>query len=115
MSNPSKIVQTTPQTTTADGQTSTVTTDGAIVQSADPSTRPDAPLGEKLAGDFKGAVSGTLGSLEAAAGAVLGNKQLQEKGLDKMQDEDERLGSKRGVMPVGSGRREHEVDASRGA
>lgn len=90
---------------------SRVTTDGNLVQSDDPSTNPNASLGHKLMGDVKGAVRGTMGSLQAATGAALRNKGLEERGLEKMQTEDERLGAKAGVMPVGSSRREGTRDA----
>ncbi|KAK5072154.1 hypothetical protein LTR51_006639 [Lithohypha guttulata] len=82
-----------------------VITDGSIVQSSDPSTRPDASYTEKLKGNLAGAVKGTVGSLQATTGTVTRNKEMEQKGLDKMQEEDERLGAKRGVMPVGSGQR----------
>jgi len=55
---------------------------------------------------MSGAAKGTMGSLQAATGATLRNEEMQKKGLDKMQEEDERLGAKRGVMPVGTGQRE---------
>lgn len=47
-----------------------------------------------------------MGSLQGATGAMLRNKDMEEKGLEKMQQEDERLAAKKGVMPVGSGQRE---------
>lgn len=84
------------------------------MQSSDPSTNPDASLTHKLTGDVKGAISGTVGSMQAATGAAIRNKGMEEKGLEKMQEEDERLGAKRGVMPVGAERREGTEDAVEG-
>ncbi|KAK6084902.1 Low molecular weight phosphotyrosine protein phosphatase [Seiridium cupressi] len=89
-----------------DGTAANVTTKGTTVQSADPSTHPDATLGQKLKGDFQGAVHTATGSAQAAAGAVTRNEKLQQQGLQKMQEEDQRIGAKHGVMPVGSGLRE---------
>lgn len=86
--------------------TSTVTSDGSIVQSNDPTTAPEASITQKLKGDAAGMAKGTVGSLQAATGATFRNKDMEQKGLNKMQEEDERLGAKRGVMPVGSGQRE---------
>jgi len=108
------ISQSAPVETTPQGSTSRVTSDGSIVRSDDPSTHPDASLGSKLKGDIAGAASGTLGSLQAAAGATLRNEAMQNKGLEKMQSEDERLGAKRGVMPVGTGQRETKTEAETG-
>ncbi|KAI0556218.1 hypothetical protein F4679DRAFT_578338 [Xylaria curta] len=90
----------------SDGTTTNVTTKGAIVQSTDPTTNPDASLGQKLKGDFQGALHAVVGSAQTAAGAVTGNEKLKAEGLQKMQEEDRRLGVKHGVMPVGSGLRE---------
>lgn len=59
---------------------------------------------------MSGAAKGTMGSLQAATGATLRNEGMQKKGLDKMQEEDERLGAKRGVMPVGTGQRETKTE-----
>ncbi|KAI2602722.1 hypothetical protein GGR54DRAFT_623103 [Hypoxylon sp. NC1633] len=84
---------------------STVTKDGSVVTSSDPTTHPSAGVGQKLKGDVGGAISGSVGSLQAATGAMLRNKGMEEKGRAKMQEEDERLGAKRGVMPMGSGQR----------
>ncbi|KAH9990742.1 hypothetical protein F4779DRAFT_251985 [Xylariaceae sp. FL0662B] len=92
-----------PQTST--GGASAITKDGSVVTSSDPTTKPDASLGQKIKGDVHGAVSGSIGSVQAATGTILRNKNLEEKGTTKMQEEDERLGAKRGVMPVGSGQR----------
>ncbi|KAI1753884.1 hypothetical protein F4782DRAFT_74051 [Xylaria castorea] len=89
-----------------DGTTTNVTKKGTIVQSSDPTTHPDASLGQKLKGDFQGALHAVAGSAQTAAGAVTGNEKLKAEGLQKMQDEDRRLGVKHGVMPVGSGLRE---------
>ncbi|KAJ9654924.1 hypothetical protein H2198_006106 [Neophaeococcomyces mojaviensis] len=85
---------------------SRINTDGNIVTSSDPSVHPDASIAQKLKGDVQGAVKGTVGSLQGATGAMLRNKGMEEKGLEKMHQEDERLGAKAGVMPVGSGTRE---------
>ncbi|KAI1472591.1 uncharacterized protein F4812DRAFT_18457 [Daldinia caldariorum] len=82
-----------------------ITTDGSVVTSTDPTTNPSAGIGQKLKGDVSGAIHGSIGSVQAAAGSVLRNKAMEEKGRTKMQEEDERLGAKRGVMPVGSGQR----------
>ncbi|KAI8630587.1 hypothetical protein F5Y19DRAFT_474381 [Xylariaceae sp. FL1651] len=89
-----------------DGATTNVTAKGATVQSADPTTRPDASLGQKLKGDVQGALHAAAGSVQTAAGAVTGNEKLKAQGLQTMQEEDQRLGVKHGVMPVGSGLRE---------
>lgn len=85
--------------------TSRVTTDGSVVHSSDPTTNSQASPAQKLKGDVAGAVKGTVGSLQGAAGTMLRNKDLEEKGLEKMQEEDQRLAAKRGLMPVGSGQR----------
>lgn len=90
----------------ADGTTTNTTTDGATVRTDDASARPDAGLGQKLAGDAKGGVAKATGSLQAAAGAATHNEKLKQQGLDKMQAEDQRLATKHGVMPLGSGLRE---------
>ncbi|KAI1391894.1 uncharacterized protein F4822DRAFT_388835 [Hypoxylon trugodes] len=84
---------------------SNIMNDGSIVTSSDPTTHPSAGAGQKLKGDVSGAISGSVGSLQAATGAMFRNKGMEEKGRTKMQEEDERLGAKRGVMPVGSGQR----------
>ncbi|KAK8086132.1 hypothetical protein PG994_001106 [Apiospora phragmitis] len=89
-----------------DGTTTNTTTDGATVRTDDASARPDAGLGQKLAGDAKGGVAKATGSLQAAAGAAMGKEPLKQQGLDKMQAEDQRLAAKHGVMPLGSGLRE---------
>ncbi|KAI0121138.1 hypothetical protein BJ170DRAFT_688223 [Xylariales sp. AK1849] len=89
-----------------DGTSANVTTSGNIVQSSDPSTRPDATLAQKLKGDVQGALHTATGSVQAAAGATIGNKKMKEEGLLKMQEEDQRIGAKHGVMPVGSGLRD---------
>ncbi|KAI0839502.1 hypothetical protein F5Y06DRAFT_265592 [Hypoxylon sp. FL0890] len=89
-----------------------VTNDGSLVTSNDPTTNPSAGVGQKLKGDVSGAISGTVGSMQAATGAMLRNKEMEEKGLAKMQEEDERLGAKRGVMPVGSGQRHTKGEAA---
>lgn len=105
-----KIKQSEPVNTSG-GETSRVTTDGNLVQSADPSTDPNAGVGEKLKGDLNGAVQGTIGGIQAAAGATFRNKEMEQKGQEKMAEEDQRLGAKRGVMPVGSDQRETTSDA----
>ncbi|KAK7920162.1 hypothetical protein PG985_008184 [Apiospora marii] len=89
-----------------DGTITNTTTDGATVRTDDPSARPDAGLGQKLAGDAKGGVAKATGSLQAAAGAATHNEKLKQQGLDKMQAEDQRLATKHGMMPLGSGLRE---------
>lgn len=109
---PSNPTQTEPVVTNSAGGASHVTTSGSLVSSDDPSTRPDASVTEKLKGDVQGAVKGTVGSLQASAGTALRNKDMEAKGLEKMQEEDQRLGAKRGVMPVGSDRRNEETDTN---
>ena len=104
-----KLKQSDPVTTNDAGETSRVTTDGSVVQSADPTTDPDASMGQKLKGDLQGAISGTVGGIQAATGATLRNTEMEQKGLDKMQEEDLRLGAKKGVMPVGSEQREGKI------
>jgi len=110
-SHSTPIKQSTPTESTAAGGTSRITSDGSIVESNDPTTQPSASLGQKLKGDVAGAATGTVGSLQAATGAAVRNDGMERKGLDKMQGEDERLGAKRGVMPVGTGQRETKEDA----
>ncbi|KAK8039963.1 hypothetical protein PG993_008374 [Apiospora rasikravindrae] len=90
----------------SDGTTTNTTTDGSTVRTDDASARPDAGLGQKLAGDAKGGVAKATGSLQAAAGAATNNEKMKQQGLDKMQAEDQRLAAKHGVMPLGSGLRE---------
>ncbi|KAK6844322.1 hypothetical protein PG995_014432 [Apiospora arundinis] len=92
--------------THADGTVTNTTKDGQTVRTADPSARPDAGLGQKLAGDAKGGVAKATGSLQAAAGAATHNEKLKQQGLDKMQTEDQRLAAKHGQMPLGSSLRE---------
>ncbi|KAI4861793.1 hypothetical protein F4820DRAFT_451573 [Hypoxylon rubiginosum] len=89
---------------------SNMTKDGSIVTSSDPTISPSATAGQKLKGDASGALKGSIGSMQAAAGAATRNKGLEEKGRVKMQEEDERLGAKRGHMPVGSDQRHVEVE-----
>ncbi|KAI6080906.1 hypothetical protein F4821DRAFT_265428 [Hypoxylon rubiginosum] len=89
---------------------SNTTSDGSVVTSADPTTSPSATAGQKLKGDVSGALKGSVGSLQAATGAALRNKGMEEKGRTKMQEEDERLGAKRGHMPVGSDQRHTTVN-----
>ncbi|OTB04725.1 hypothetical protein M426DRAFT_320585 [Hypoxylon sp. CI-4A] len=91
---------------------SKITRDGSVVTSSDPTTNPSAGAGQKLKGDVSGAISGSVGSLQAATGTMLRNKGMEEKGRTKMQEEDERLGAKRGVMPVGSGQRHTKEDTA---
>lgn len=97
--------QSQPASDQATGGGSHVTTEGNIVKSDDPTTRDNASVGEKLKGDVQGAIKGTVGSVQGAVGATIRNKDMEAKGLEKMQEEDQRLGSKRGVMPVGSDQR----------
>ncbi|KAI1861817.1 hypothetical protein JX265_009320 [Neoarthrinium moseri] len=89
-----------------DGTSTNVTTKGSTVASNDPSARPDASLAQKLKGDVQGAVHTTVGSVQAAAGAVTRNEKLEQQGFEKMREEDQRIGTKHGVMPVGTGLRE---------
>ncbi|XXH02851.1 hypothetical protein Hte_009239 [Hypoxylon texense] len=91
------------------GKTNT-TADGSAVTSSDPTVAPSASAARKLRGDAAGALRGTVGSLQAAAGAAVRNGGLEQKGRAKMQEEDERLGAKRGHMPVGSDQRHVEVE-----
>jgi hypothetical protein len=85
--------------------TTRVTTDGSIARSSDPSTDDRASIGQKLKGNLAGAVKGTVGSIQGVTGTISRNKDLEEKGTEKMQEEDQRLAAKRGVPPVGSGQR----------
>lgn len=71
-------------------------------QSADPTTDPHAKTSSKLAGDLKGMVHGVTGSLQAATGTMLRNKNMQDKGFEKMSEEDQRLAAKSGKPPVGT-------------
>lgn len=89
-----------------DGTAANVTTKGEFVQSSDPSAHPDASLAQKLKGDVKGALHTTAGSAQTAVGAVTGSQKMKQEGLSKMQEEDQRIGAKHGVMPVGSGLRD---------
>ncbi|KAI0172703.1 hypothetical protein GGR52DRAFT_418244 [Hypoxylon sp. FL1284] len=93
------------------GKTNTMS-DGSVVTSTDPTTNPDASMAQKLKGDASGAVKGTVGSMQAAAGAAIRNHGMEEKGRTKMQEEDERLAAKRGHMPVGSGQRHTTTEGS---
>ncbi|EXJ82910.1 hypothetical protein A1O3_06726 [Capronia epimyces CBS 606.96] len=77
--------------------------------SSDPTTHPEAKPTTKLTGDLKGAVHGVAGSLQAAAGTALRNKDMAEKGFEKMNAEDSRLAAKTGKPPVGSETREETV------
>ena len=89
--------------------TDTVTTDGSIVHSNDPSTSPNATGKQKVIGDIKGGIHGTVGSMQAATGAMFRNKKMEEQGMEKMSEEDHRLAAKHGVSPVGSEKRETKV------
>lgn len=89
-------------TTETGHTTNTIDTHGRIISSDDPTTQKGAKPTEKITGDIKGAVSGTIGSMEAATGAAIRNKRLEEKGFEKMSEEDHRLGAKKGVPPIGS-------------
>ncbi|KAI0206453.1 hypothetical protein F4808DRAFT_407334 [Astrocystis sublimbata] len=89
-----------------DGTASNVTPKGSVIQSADPTTHPDASLGQKLKGDLQGALHGVAGSAQGAVGAMTGNQKMKAEGLHKMQEEDQRLAVKHGAMPLGSGLRE---------
>ncbi|KAI1089374.1 hypothetical protein F5B19DRAFT_467808 [Rostrohypoxylon terebratum] len=99
--------------TSSAGKTN-ITNDGHLVSSSDPTTNHNAKPSQKLKGDVGGAVSGSIGSVQAAAGAMLRNKEMEQNGLAKMQTEDERLGAKRGIMPIGSGQR-HTTGQTQGA
>ena len=101
-------------TNTANVQAVRTDTHGNVVTSSDPTARSDAKPSSKVMGDVKGAVHGTAGSLQAAAGATIRNKEMEEKGLEKMSEEDHRLAAKRGVQPIGSGQR-HTTAPSEGA
>lgn len=51
-------------------------------------------------------MSGTIGSAQAATGATIRNKAMEEKGFEKMDAEDARLAAKKGGdAPVGSDKR----------
>ncbi|KAI2780862.1 hypothetical protein F4815DRAFT_444763 [Daldinia loculata] len=108
--NPTNSLQREAQIQSSGAGKSTITNDGSVVTSSDPTTNPSASVGQKLKGDVRGAISGSIGSMQAATGSLLRNKELEEKGMTKMQEEDERLGAKRGVMPVGSGQRHTKGD-----
>jgi hypothetical protein len=82
--------------------------------SSDPTTHPEAKSTSKLAGDMKGAVHGATGSLQAATGTLLRNKNMQEKGFEKMGEEDQRLAAKKGKTPVGTDTRDGIVGAETG-
>ncbi|KIW10424.1 hypothetical protein PV08_11388 [Exophiala spinifera] len=71
-------------------------------QSTDPSTDAHAKPSSKIVGDLKGMAHGVAGSLEAATGTLLRNKNMQEKGFEKMSEEDQRLAAKSGKPPVGT-------------
>ena len=102
-------LQSAPVEVLPNGTTSRVTTSGDLVRTQDPSARPEAKKSTKVKGDFKGAINGTIGSIQAAFGNIIRNKKMTQKGLDKMAAEDQRLGAKHGVMPVGSDLRESAV------
>lgn len=106
---PTLPIQSEPVVVLAGGETSHVTTSGDVVRTQDPSARPDAKKSTKVKGDFKGAINGTIGSIQAAFGSMIRNKKMTQKGRDKMAAEDQRLGAKHGVMPVGSDLRESAV------
>ncbi|KAF2154949.1 hypothetical protein K461DRAFT_276122 [Myriangium duriaei CBS 260.36] len=84
---------------------------GNTVTSADPTTANDAPASSKLKGDFQGAIQGTVGSIQAATGATIRNKGMEQKGLEKMDQEDARLAA-RGQNPVGSDKRDATVGSA---
>merc|ERR1711939_821721 len=71
-------------------------------QSSDPSTDAQAKPTSKVMGDLKGMAHGVTGSMEAATGTLLRNKNMQEKGFEKMSEEDQRLAAKSGKAPVGT-------------
>merc|ERR1712000_754083 len=72
------------------------------LQSSDPSTNAHAKPTSKVMGDLKGMAHGVTGSMEAATGTLLRNKNMQEKGFEKMSEEDQRLAAKSGKAPVGT-------------
>ncbi|KIX99900.1 uncharacterized protein Z520_04537 [Fonsecaea multimorphosa CBS 102226] len=91
---------------TTGGSHNTGDTSGkATYTSSDASTAPHAPSTHKILGDIKGAVHGVTGSLQAATGTMFGQKNMAEKGFDKMSDEDARLAAKTGKPPVGTDQR----------
>ena len=71
-------------------------------QSSDSTTDPNAKSSSKVVGDLKGMAHGVQGSLQAATGTMLRNKNMQEKGFEKMSEEDQRLAAKSGKPPVGT-------------
>ncbi|KAJ9503352.1 hypothetical protein LTR99_006787 [Exophiala xenobiotica] len=71
-------------------------------QSSDPTTNADAKPTSKIMGDLKGMAQGISGSMQAATGTLLRNKNMQEKGFEKMSEEDQRLAAKSGKAPVGT-------------
>lgn len=88
--------------------------DTPVFTSTDPSTNPHATITSKLAGDVKGALHGVTGSIQAATGTVIGNKTMQEKGFEKMSEEDARLAAKTGKAPVGTGTRDRVENVDEG-
>ncbi|KIW46948.1 uncharacterized protein PV06_02566 [Exophiala oligosperma] len=72
------------------------------LRSSDTGADAHAKPSTKVAGDLKGMAHGVAGSVEAATGTLLRNKNMQEKGFEKMGEEDQRLAAKSGKPPVGT-------------
>ena len=96
--------------------TQTTDTHGNLITSSDPTTHPDVPGTQKLKGDVQGAISGSVGSAQAAVGAMMGKKGegIKESGLEKMSEEDARLAAKKGVPTVGSEKRNTTAEGGQG-
>ncbi|KIX03140.1 uncharacterized protein Z518_06691 [Rhinocladiella mackenziei CBS 650.93] len=84
-------------------------TNTAAFISTNPTTNLHATSCTKLMGDPKGAMHGVAGSLPAATGTVLRNKDMQEKWYEKMSQEDQQLAAKGGKPPVGTKTRDRVI------
>ena len=82
--------------------------------SHDPTTDPHAKSSSKIMGDIKGALHGTVGSMQAATGTAFGMKGMKEKGFQKMSEEDARLAQKSGKVPVGTETRDRVESVGQG-
>ncbi|KAH6647835.1 hypothetical protein BKA67DRAFT_694825 [Truncatella angustata] len=56
-----------------------VTTKDNTVQSSDPSTQPDSTIGQKLKGEFHGAIHTATDSVQATAGALARTEKLKRR------------------------------------
>lgn len=66
---------------------------------------PNASATTRVAEDVKGAMHGVTGSMQAATGAAIRNQGMTQAGIDKMNEEDNRLAQKRGSVPTGADKR----------